>query len=75
MGDVIIAGCASPQWRNIKRESRNLAERCDAQRELQNIASPDLINNNEIFHRYLTEGITVKFHRNGETKGEQLWLS
>jgi type I restriction enzyme R subunit len=33
--------------------------RHQAQRELQNIASPDLINNNEIFHRYLTEGITV----------------
>lgn len=48
--------------------------RHQAQRELQNIASPDLINNNEIFHRYLTEGITVEYQRNGETKGEQLWL-
>jgi type I restriction enzyme R subunit len=44
------------------------------QRELQNIASPDLITNNETFHRYLTEGITVEYTRNGETKGEQLWL-
>lgn len=48
--------------------------RQQAQRELQNIASPDLINNNEIFHRYLTEGITVEYQRDGETKGEQLWL-
>lgn len=48
--------------------------RHQAQRELQNIASPDLINNNEIFHRYLTEGITVEYQRDGETKGEQLWL-
>ena len=45
-----------------------------AQRELQNIASPDLITNNETFHRYLTEGITVEYQRDGETKGEQLWL-
>ncbi|MFO7030449.1 DEAD/DEAH box helicase [Limnospira fusiformis CCALA 023] len=45
-----------------------------AQRELQNIASANLINNNETFHRYLTEGITVEYTRNGETKGEQLWL-
>ncbi|MEG4249363.1 type I restriction endonuclease subunit R [Microcoleus sp. Pol10D4] len=45
-----------------------------AQRELQNIANPDLINNNEIFHRYLTEGITVEYQRDGETKGEKLWL-
>ncbi|MEA5452955.1 type I restriction endonuclease subunit R [Leptolyngbya sp. CCNP1308] len=48
--------------------------RAQAQRELQNIASPDLITNNETFHRYLTEGITVEYTRNGETKGEQLWL-
>jgi type I restriction enzyme, R subunit len=48
--------------------------RHQAQRELQNIASPDLINNNETFHRYVTEGITVEYTKNGETKGEQLWL-
>ena len=48
--------------------------RHQAQRELQNIASPDLINNNETFHRYLTEGITVEYTKKGETKGEQLWL-
>ncbi len=50
------------------------AIRTQAQRELQNIASPDLISNNETFHRYLTEGITVEYQRDGETKGEQLWL-
>uniref|UniRef100_B8HN01 Type I restriction enzyme endonuclease subunit n=1 Tax=Cyanothece sp. (strain PCC 7425 / ATCC 29141) TaxID=395961 RepID=B8HN01_CYAP4 len=48
--------------------------RQQAQRELQNIASPDLISNNEAFHRYLTEGITVEYTKNGEIKGEQLWL-
>jgi type I restriction enzyme, R subunit len=48
--------------------------RNQAQRELQNIASPDLISNNETFHRFLTEGITVEYIKNGETKGEQLWL-
>lgn len=48
--------------------------RTQAQRDLQAIASPDLITNNETFHRYLTEGITVEYTRNGETKGEQLWL-
>ena len=52
--------------------------RATAQRELQNIASPDLITNNETFHRYLTEGITVEYQpkdrTGGDTKGEQLWL-
>jgi len=48
--------------------------RHEAQRKLQNIASPDLIDNNETFHGYLTEGITVEYQRDGETKGEKLWL-
>lgn len=47
--------------------------RAAAQRDLQ-IASPDLISSNETFHRYLTEGITVEYTKNGETKGEPLWL-
>ncbi|NEO88499.1 MAG: type I restriction endonuclease subunit R [Spirulina sp. SIO3F2] len=52
--------------------------RDQAQRELQNIASPDLISANETFHNYLTGGITVEYQRDGETgsetRGEQLWL-
>ena len=48
--------------------------RQQAQRELQNITSSDLISNNETFHRYLIEGITVEYTKNGETKGEKLWL-
>lgn len=48
--------------------------RDQAQRELLNIASPDLINNNETFHRYLTEGITVEYQKDGETRGEPLQL-
>ncbi|MEG4455876.1 type I restriction endonuclease subunit R [Microcoleus sp. N9_A1] len=48
--------------------------RHQAQRELQNIASFDLIDNNETFHGYLTEGINVEYQRDGETKGEKLWL-
>ncbi|MEG4210472.1 type I restriction endonuclease subunit R [Microcoleus sp. S13_B4] len=48
--------------------------RHEAQRELQNLASFDLIDNNETFHGYLTEGINVEYQRDGETKGKQLWL-
>ena len=52
--------------------------RSQAQRELQNIASPDLLANNETFHRYLTEGTTVEYQRDSEAgrelRGEQLWL-
>ncbi|MCL1493913.1 MAG: type I restriction endonuclease subunit R [Pseudanabaena sp. Salubria-1] len=45
-----------------------------AQREIFNIASSDLLNNNEIFHKYLTEGITVEYQKNGETRGEPVNL-
>ncbi len=45
-----------------------------AQREIFNIASSDLPNNNEIFHKYLTEGITVEYQKNGETRGEPVNL-
>lgn len=48
--------------------------RHQAQRDLQNIVSPDLIDNNETFHGYLTEGITVEYQRDGETKGKKVWL-
>ena len=45
-----------------------------AQREIFNIASSDLLNNNEIFHKYLTEGITVEYQKNGQTRGEPVQL-
>lgn len=45
-----------------------------AQREIFNIVSSDLLNNNEIFHKYLTEGITVEYQKDGETRGEPVWL-
>jgi type I restriction enzyme, R subunit len=45
-----------------------------AQREIFNIVSSELLNNNEIFHKYLTEGITVEYQKNGETRGEPVWL-
>ena len=48
--------------------------RHQAQREIFNIVSPDLLNNNKVFHQYLTEGITVQYQKNGETRGEQVWL-
>ena len=42
----------------------------EAMRKLSDIASPDQLGNNEAFHRYLTEGITVEIQKDGETRGE-----
>ncbi len=72
-GDVIL----------IDRLTRSISQinptippnaRQQAVREIFNIGSPDLLNNNETFHRYLTEGITVEYQKDGDTRGEQVWL-
>lgn len=46
----------------------------EAIREIQRIASPELIANNETFHRYLTEGVPVSYHQNGGERGDFVWL-
>lgn len=46
----------------------------EAIREIQRIASHELIANNETFHRYLTEGIPVSYHQDGGERGDLVWL-
>ena len=46
----------------------------EAKRQLERIASPELIVNNETFHRYLTEGIPVTKTVKGSERGERVWL-
>lgn len=43
-------------------------------KEVQRIHSSDLLNNNETFHRLLTEGVPVTQRIDGEDRGERLWL-
>ena len=50
-------------------------EVCDeAVNKVLRIASPDLLANNEAFHRMLTEGIPVSVHKDGSERGELVWL-
>ena len=50
-------------------------EVCDeAISKVLRIASPDLLANNEAFHRMLTEGIPVSVHKDGSERGELVWL-
>lgn len=60
----------------LSRINPDIPPHCRQQgiREILNITSPDLISNNEKFHQYLTEGITVEYQKDGDTRGEQLWL-
>ncbi|GAC1374445.1 MAG: type I restriction endonuclease subunit R [Aquirhabdus sp.] len=45
-----------------------------ALKEVQRVHSPDLLANNETFHRLLTEGVTVSLHKDGAERGEKVWL-
>jgi len=46
----------------------------DAIKEILRINSPDLIANNELFHRMLTEGINVSYQKDGDKRGDLVWL-
>ncbi|MBC8453894.1 type I restriction endonuclease subunit R [PVC group bacterium] len=46
----------------------------DAVKQIQRLNSPELIANNETFHRMLTEGIKVSIQDRGDTRGDLVWL-
>lgn len=46
----------------------------DAIKQLLRISSPELITNNETFHRMLTEGIKVTYCKDGHIRGDLVWL-
>lgn len=46
----------------------------DAINQLLRISSPDLLTNNERFHSFLTDGVTVQYQKNGEQRGDKVWL-
>jgi type I restriction enzyme, R subunit len=46
----------------------------DAVKQILRLNSPDLIANNEAFHRMLTEGIKVSYQKDGSDRGDFVWL-
>ncbi|GAK49977.1 type I restriction enzyme HindVIIP R protein [Candidatus Moduliflexus flocculans] len=48
--------------------------RDDAIKQIQRLHSPELLANNEAFHRMLTEGITVTYQKDGHSRGDLVWL-
>jgi len=46
----------------------------DAIKQILRLNSPELIANNEAFHRMLTEGIKVTYQRDGQSRGDLVWL-
>nr|CBH37073.1 putative type I restriction enzyme HindVIIP R protein, N-terminal part [uncultured archaeon]CBH40089.1 hypothetical protein, HsdR family [uncultured archaeon] len=46
----------------------------DAIKQILRLNSPELIANNEAFHRMLTEGIKVSYRKDGADRGDLVWL-
>ncbi len=45
-----------------------------ALRTIQRIQSPELITNNEQFHRYLTDGVPIQYRIGNRERGDSVWL-
>jgi len=60
----------------LKRINRNMPADVleDAIKEIRRIHSPELLTNNETFHRFLTEGIPVSKRVEGDDRGDLVWL-
>jgi type I restriction enzyme R subunit len=46
----------------------------DAIKQLLRLNSPELIANNETFHRMLTEGINISYRKDRNVRGDLVWL-
>lgn len=57
--------------KSLKRLNPNIPEsaRQEAYQQIINLGSQDLMANNEKFHNFLTDGITVEYFKDGNTKG------
>jgi type I restriction enzyme R subunit len=60
----------------VKRINKSMPADAQAEaiKEIQRIASPELLANNEAFHRLLTEGIPVSKRVDGDDRGDRVWL-
>ncbi|MDP2255721.1 MAG: type I restriction endonuclease subunit R [Polaromonas sp.] len=71
--EVLLPGrLAQAAGRINHRLPRDVVEM--ALKEVQRAHSPDLLASNEAFHRLLTEGVPVSMQKDGDTRGERVWL-
>ena len=63
-------------WRAVDRINPGVPSDAkeDAIRQIQRLNSHDLISNNEAFHHMLTEGINVSYIKDGNRRGDLVWL-
>jgi type I restriction enzyme R subunit len=54
---------------SIPKEARE-----QALKDVLRIQSPEVLANNETFHKYLTDGVPVTFRQNGNERSDYVWL-
>jgi len=71
--DVIITHALEQA---IERLNPTVAQsvRQEALKAVLSVYSPQLINANEAFHSMLSEGVLVTVHKDGQERGERVWL-
>lgn len=72
-GEVLLTTLMEEAVRRINSKLP-LAVLQTAIKDVQRINSPDLLTNNETFHRLLTEGVKVSIQKDGQERGEIVWL-
>ncbi len=72
-GEVLLAGRLEQALKRINPKLSPALLQA-ALKEVQRISSPDLLANNEAFHRLLTEGVKVSRQQDGDERGELAWL-
>jgi len=72
-GEVLLAGRLAQALKRINPKL-SPAMLQDALKEVQRISSPELLANNEAFHRLLTEGVKVSRQQDGNQRGDLAWL-
>ncbi len=71
--EVLLIGRLKTALKRINPGASELVLQ-DALNQVVRIGSPDLLANNETFHRLLTEGVNVSYQHDGHERGELVWL-
>lgn len=73
LSEVILVGCLKKAIEKLNPDIPKSAKE-DAFQRLTNSLHPSLISANQIFHKYLINGIPVQYQSNDETRGDLLKL-
>ena len=71
--DVILLHAFAVAVRRLNPAIPEIA-RQQAVKTVLSVFSPQLIDANETFHKYLTEGIPIDVMKDGQARGERVWL-